>query len=134
MNEELLTAIRDLAMRSLRGEWYQPYEMAKQMGGSDAEFIAAMSPEMALDLVYEIERRFAIQAELNGLRTRTHQLISESNRYAAEISLGKSATIKLSMALDAAQSQSDRRAALLRQYHLGHKTPALIEMVEKELK
>ena len=134
MSEELFTAIRDLAMRSLKGEWYQPYEMAKQTGGNDAEFIAAMSPEMVLDLVYEIERRFAIQAELNALRIRTNQLISESNRYAAEISLGKSATIKLSMALDAAQSQSDRRAALLRQYHLGHKTPALIEAVEKELK
>jgi hypothetical protein len=119
MNEELFTAIRDLA---------------KQTGANDAEFIAAMSPEMVLDLVYEIERRFAIQAELSALRTRTNQLISETCKYAAEISLGKSATIKLSMALDEVQAQSDRRASLLRQYHLGHKTPALIEAVEKELK
>jgi len=55
MNEELLTAIRDLAMRSLRGEWWQPYELHRTTGNSDAEFIAAMSPELVLDLVYEIE-------------------------------------------------------------------------------
>lgn len=54
MNEEFLTAIRDLAMRSLNEEWYQPYALANHTGNNDAEFIAAMSPELALDLVDEI--------------------------------------------------------------------------------
>jgi hypothetical protein len=68
MNEELLTAIRDLAMRSLRGDWWQPYDLNRTTGRNDAEFIAAMSPELVLDLVHEIERRFAIQGELQALR------------------------------------------------------------------
>lgn len=132
MNEEMLTAIRELAMRSLKGEWYQPHEMSRQIGNNDAEFIAAMSPDIVLDLVYEIERMFEIQDVLQALRTRNHQLILESNKYCAEVSRGKSATIKMGMQLDEAQAQSDRRAALLRQYHLGHITPALIEAVERE--
>jgi hypothetical protein len=103
MNEELFTAIRELAIRSEKKAWWQPWQFSEQVGNDDAEFIAAISPEIVLDLLHEIERRFAIQAELNALRTRTNQLISETNKYAAEISLGKSATIKMGIQLDDAK-------------------------------
>lgn len=56
MNEELLTAIRDLALRSKKKAWWQPWQMAEQTGNDDAEFIAAMSPEIVLELLEEIER------------------------------------------------------------------------------
>lgn len=87
MNEELLTVIRSLAMRSLNVDWYEPYALANHTGNNDAEFIAAMSPELALDLVYEIERRFAIQAELLALRDKTNdlQLALETERDAANL-------------------------------------------------
>lgn len=55
MNEELLAAIRDLAMRSLRGDWWQPYDLHRTTGRNDAEFIAAMSPELVLDLLHDVE-------------------------------------------------------------------------------
>jgi ATP-dependent protease HslVU (ClpYQ) ATPase subunit len=96
MNEEL-------AIRSKEKSWWQPWQFFEQVGNDDAEFIAAISPEIVLELLHEIERRFAIQAELNALRTRTNQLISESNKYCAEVSRGKSATIRMGIELDDAK-------------------------------
>lgn len=81
-----------------------------------------------------VAERNELQIQNDGLWERNHELIRESNKYSAEISLGKSETIKMAIKLDIVQSQSDRRAALLRQYHFGHRTPALFEAVEKELK
>jgi hypothetical protein len=98
------------------------------------ERLVELEKEYDASMVHQNNQYNRRVSERDALELRCHQLVSETNKYAAEISLGKSATIKLSMALDEAQSQSDRRAALLRQYHLGHKTPALIEAVEKELK
>lgn len=56
MNEETLTALRALALRSKKSAWWQPWQMKEQTGTDDAEFIAAMSPEIVLELLYEIER------------------------------------------------------------------------------
>lgn len=110
MNEELLTVLRELALRSKKSTWWQPWQMAEQTGNDDAEFIAALSPEIVLELLYEIERRHGMQSALLECRTRIRELGIECNKYAGEISMGKAATIALQLALETERSAANMYA------------------------
>lgn len=81
MNEETLTALRGLALRAKKSSWWQPWQMKEQTGEDDAEFIAAMSPEIVLELLYEIERRHGIQSALTECRNREHELTVVKAQY-----------------------------------------------------
>lgn len=70
--------------------WWQPWQFAEQVGPKEAAFIAAMSPQIAIELLDENE---SMRKQLDAIPAIVDRLISDCNTLAATVSTGKADAI-----------------------------------------
>lgn len=126
--------LRDIATEASSNlGWWQPWQFVEQVGPKEAAFIAAMSPQIAIEILDENE---SMRKQLDAMPEIVDRLVVECNVLSAAVLSGKAAAINDMLRLEQKErdwlttsQETDETIATLKQDNATMKS-ALLDVIK----